>query len=139
MNTYKNIKKMLIKSREQLIEEIAKNRHIEAQDVKAEIMDLYDWADHERDRQLSHILSDRDREKLIEIEEALQRIEDGTYGICEECGKKISPERLKIMPFALLCVPCKSIHEKQTGSFKKIEEEAPYRDLSSIDTEDLEE
>jgi hypothetical protein len=43
------------------------------------------------------------------------------------------------MPFALLCVPCKSILEKQTGSFKKIEEEAPYRDLASIDNEDLEE
>ena len=79
------------------------------------------------------------KKMLIAIEEALQRIEDGSYGICEECGKKISPERLKIMPFALLCVPCKSIMEKQTGAFKKIDEEAPYRDLSSIDTEDSEE
>jgi hypothetical protein len=43
------------------------------------------------------------------------------------------------MPFALLCVPCKSVLEKRTGAFKKIEEEAPYRDLSSIETEDLEE
>jgi len=136
---YKTIKKMLIKTREQLIEEIAKNRQIEAQDIKAEIMDLYDWADHERDRQLSHILTDRDREKLMEIDEALERIEDGTYGICEECGKKIAPDRLKIMPFALLCVPCKSLLEKHTGAFKKLEEEAPYRDLASIESEELEE
>ena len=62
------------------------------------IADLYDLADDERERQFSILLCDRDREKLIQIDEALERIEDGTYGICEECGCKISEKRLKIMP-----------------------------------------
>jgi len=136
---YKSIKTMLIKMRDELIEEIAKNRKMETDDLRNEIGDLYDLADNERDRQLSHILNDRDREKLIEINDALERIEDGTYGICEECGKRITPNRLKIMPFARLCVPCKSDIEKQTGQFRRVEEEAPYRELSNIDLEEFEE
>ena len=136
---YKTIKKMLIKTREELLEEIARNRKMEADDLKNEIGDLYDSADNERDRQLSHILNDRDRKKLIAIDEALERIEGGSYGICEECGKKIAPNRLKVMPFADLCVPCKSNMENQVGQYNKAEEEAPYRNLAGIDTEEFEE
>jgi len=125
--------------RDELIEEIARNRKMETDELRNEIGDLYDSADNERDRQLSHILNDRDRKKLIEIDEALERIEDKTYGICEECGKRIASNRLKIMPFARLCVPCKSNIEKQMGQFKKVEEEAHYRELSNIDLEEFEE
>ena len=137
-NMYKTIKKMLNEMRDELIEEIARNRKIETDDLKDEISDLYDLADNERDRQLSHILSDRDRKKIIEIDEALERIEDKTYGICEECGKRITSNRLKIMPFARLCVPCKSESE-QIGQFSKVEDEASYRNLSNISTEEAEE
>lgn len=45
---------------------------------------------------------------LKETEEALQRIEEGTYGICTDCGQKISPERLEIMPTAALCKSCQA-------------------------------
>jgi len=136
---YKTIEKMLIKTRQELLEEIARSRKMEADDLKNEIGDIYDSADNERDRQLSHILNDRDRKKLIAIDEALERIEDGSYGVCEECGKKITPNRLKVMPFADLCVPCKSDMEKQSGQFNKAEEEAPYKTLAGIDTEEFEE
>jgi DnaK suppressor protein len=136
---YKTIQKMLLATRDELIEEIARNRKIDTEDLRTEIGDLYDSADNERDRQLSHILTDRDRKKLIEIDEALEKIEDKTYGCCEECGKKITASRLKILPFARLCILCKSDMEKQSGQFKKVEEEAPYRGLSNIDTEEVEE
>ena len=136
---YKSIKKMLLTMRDELIAEIAKNRKMETAELRNEIGDLYDSADNERDRQLSHILNDRDRKKLIEIDEALERIEDGTYGICEECGKRIASNRLKIMPFARLCVPCKSDIEKQISHFGRVEEEASYRELSNIDLEEFEE
>jgi len=139
MAEYKTIEKMLITTRQELIEEIARNRKMEADDLKNEIGDIYDSADNERDRQLSHILNDRDRRKLIAIDEALSRIEDGSYGICEECGKRIAANRLKILPFALLCVPCQSVMEKQTGQFRRSDEEAPYKDLSVIETEEFEE
>lgn len=136
---YKTIEKMLLKTREELLEEIARTRKMEADDLKNEIGDIYDSADNERDRQLSHILNERDRKKLIAINEALARIEDGSYGICEECGKRITPNRLKILPFALLCVPCQSAIEKYAGKSTREEEEAPYRDLSGIELEEFEE
>lgn len=136
---YKTIKKMLHEMRDELIEEIARNRKIETDELKDEISDLFDLADNERDRQLSHILGDRDRKKLVEIDDAIERIENNTYGICEECGKRITSNRLKIMPFARLCVPCKSESEKQTGKYSKLEDETPYRALSNIDLEEAEE
>ena len=135
---YKTIEKMLIKTREELLEEIARSRKMEADDLKNEIGDIYDSADNERDRQLSHILSDRDRKKIIEIDEALERIGDKTYGICEECGKRINSNRLKIMPFARLCITCKSESE-QIGQFSKVEDGTSYKNLSNINTEEAEE
>lgn len=136
---HKSIQKMLAKMRDELIEEIARSRKMEADDLRNEIGDLYDSADNERDRQFSHLLNDRDRGKLIEIDEALERIEEKTYGNCEECGTRITPNRLQVMPFARLCVSCKSEREKQVGQFGRVEEEAPYKELSNVDLEDLEE
>lgn len=43
---------------------------------------------------------------LKEIDEALRRIEEGTFGICEECGGKISKKRLEVLPYATLCIKC---------------------------------
>lgn len=48
------------------------------------------------------------REHLSEIESALKKFEDGTYGLCDMCGKPISPDRLEVMPRASLCVECKA-------------------------------
>lgn len=49
---------------------------------------------------------------LMEIEAALERIEDGTYGICEECGVKIPKKRLNALPFASMCVKCASEYQQ---------------------------
>lgn len=47
-----------------------------------------------------------------EIDEALKRIEDGTYGICNNCGKAIMPERLEALPYAELCIACQRLESK---------------------------
>jgi DnaK suppressor protein len=44
---------------------------------------------------------------------ALERVENGTYGICEDCGKEIAPERLAAIPYATLCISCKSKRERR--------------------------
>jgi len=49
--------------------------------------------------------------QLRAIEEALLRIDEGTFGICEDCEERISPGRLNAMPFALRCVECQERHE----------------------------
>jgi DnaK suppressor protein len=47
------------------------------------------------------------------IEDALQRLADGEYGKCQECGKEIQEGRLKIRPYAIFCVKCKEKHERE--------------------------
>lgn len=52
------------------------------------------------------------KDTLNKIDEALRKIDDGTYGLCDDCGSEISKERLKVIPFAVLCVECKEQREK---------------------------
>ncbi len=75
--------------------------------------DIGDEASELSSRQLLLSLNEADRAKLLEIDRALERIEEGTYGICEECGEPISPQRLKVKPTAIYCVECKSRLEKR--------------------------
>jgi len=60
---------------------------------------VYSW-----ERNLAR--QERARGKLKELEAALQRMEEGTYGICEGCGQAIEPERLAVLPIATLCIAC---------------------------------
>jgi DnaK suppressor protein len=92
--------------------------------------DIYDQASSERDRELGLLLGDREREKLHSIDEALLKIQDGEYGICEECEEEIPLGRLKVMPFARYCVKCKADIEKQQAQTKRFEEERAYREIA---------
>jgi DnaK suppressor protein len=91
--------------------------------------DIYDQASSERDRELGLLLGDREREKIHNIDEALLRIDEGEYGICEECDEDIPLGRLKAMPFTRHCVKCKSDLEKLQAQTKRVEEERAYREI----------
>ncbi len=82
--------------------------------------DPMELASNEFDRDFLLRLRDRERKLMIKIKAALERIEDGTFGTCEECGDKISEKRLHARPMATLCIECK--HE-QEASEKRIEYE----------------
>ncbi|HWP34388.1 MAG TPA: TraR/DksA family transcriptional regulator [Thermodesulfobacteriota bacterium] len=131
------MREILLNMRKALLGEIRDNVKEESDYLKAPATgDIYDLASSERERELSLLLGDRDREKLAEIDEALRRIEEGSYGYCEECGEKIGIGRLKAMPFTQLCVECKSRLEKEIGARKRFDEESTYRDLALGDDED---
>ncbi|MGH7822234.1 MAG: TraR/DksA family transcriptional regulator [Candidatus Binatia bacterium] len=98
--------------------------------------DTYDVASEERDREISFILSDRDRDKLQAIEQALERIEDKTYGICESCGEEIAQERLKAMPFTRLCVQCQSERENEAKRTRRADDLAAFRRIGASDVEE---
>ena len=55
-------------------------------------------------REIDYTLGENSEQVLFEINAALQRIEDGTYGTCGVCGKEIAPERLEVYPWAKLCI-----------------------------------
>ncbi len=67
---------------------------------------LADTATAMHDRELDEGLTENEEELLAAIDAALQRIEDGTYGICSNCGKPIGEERLEALPWADLCIDC---------------------------------
>jgi DnaK suppressor protein len=60
------------------------------------------------DRELDLVLSAQARGAVVEIDRALAKIDTGNYGVCEQCGQPIPPARLQALPYASLCVACKS-------------------------------
>jgi DnaK suppressor protein len=131
------IKEMLLKMKEDTLEEINKSLKSGSDvPVNEPSGDIYDQASSERDRELGLLLGDRVREKLRNIDEALLKIADGEYGICEECEEEIPVGRLKIVPFARHCVKCKSDIEKQQAQTKRFEEDRAYRDISITEEEE---
>jgi DnaK suppressor protein len=75
--------------------------------------DPTDRASLEGNRNLLLRIRDRERKLISKIDEALGRIEDGSYGRCEECEGEIGIDRLKARPVTTLCIECKSLQEAQ--------------------------
>jgi DnaK suppressor protein len=123
-------RKLLLNMREKLIAEISENLIPESLTASSDIGDLVDQAGDERDRELSLLLTGRDKEKLAAINEALEKLKEGTYGVCEDCGDKIGQGRLKVMPLAKYCVNCQSKIEREMTLQKKAEEDLKYRGLA---------
>ncbi len=128
---------ILLKMKNDALEEIGKTVKSGADKPSDETSgDIYDQASNERDRELLLLLGDREREKIRHIDEALTRLEEGEYGICEDCEEEIPLGRLKAMPFARLCVKCKADLEKLQAQTKRFEEERVYRDMAINEEEE---
>ena len=74
---------------------------------------LADIATHTYDRELDSTLEESEEVHLAHVEAALTRIDAGTYGICENCGRPIQPARLEAMPWVTLCIDCKRLAERR--------------------------
>lgn len=70
------------------------------------------------ERQFALTLASSEQDSLFEIDDALKRIDEGTYSICEECKKPIEKLRLKALPFVRLCIRCQSEIEKDRQKFR---------------------
>ncbi|MBW1796798.1 MAG: RNA polymerase-binding protein DksA [Deltaproteobacteria bacterium] len=75
--------------------------------------DPTDRASLESDRNFTLRIRDRERRLIAKIRNALDRLDMGTFGICEECGEDISDKRLKARPVTTLCINCKKNQENQ--------------------------
>jgi len=74
---------------------------------------LADTATETYDRELDYTLEENSEHVLADIDAALRRIEDGTYGICTSCGRRIAEERLEARPWATLCIDCQRERERR--------------------------
>jgi RNA polymerase-binding protein DksA len=82
-----------------------------AGDLSTLPMHLADMGTDSFEQDMSLGLMENETDELHEIEEALERIKDGSFGLCENCKKRIPKERLKAIPYARLCVDCKMKEE----------------------------
>jgi DnaK suppressor protein len=103
--------------REMLLKETSHTLH-QLQDTSTSEPDLIDTASNEFDHAIELRARDRDRKLLNKIEEAIKRINDGSYGYCEETGEPISLKRLEARPVATLCIEAQERHERRERTHK---------------------
>ncbi|KQZ00248.1 MAG: RNA polymerase-binding protein DksA [Proteobacteria bacterium] len=107
----------LLQWREDILKE-AKETLQHLQEENQNHPDLADRASSETDRSIELRARDRQRKLIAKIDEALGRIEDGTYGYCEETGEPISLRRLEARPIATLSVEAQERHERRERVYR---------------------
>jgi DnaK suppressor protein len=108
METYKSL---LTQKINELLSEAGKTVS-EMTSGKENYPDPNDRASLEADRNFELRIRDRERKLIMKMQEAIKRIEDGVFGICEVCGGPISEKRLMARPVTTLCIDCKTKQEK---------------------------
>ncbi len=132
----KKMHETLTAQKQQILEQLDEEFRVGKEGTIEEGMDTYDLASEERDREINLILSDRDREKLQAIEDALERITSGDYGLCDMCEEEITPQRLEALPFTRLCVSCQSDLEKEAKLHRRTDDDRLRRRGSMVDLDD---
>lgn len=107
-----SIKKKLLKQRQELLTEAEHTLNNKISTEKESFPDPTDQAVAELDNNFVLRLRGREQKLLKKIDEAISRIDGGTYGVCEECGGQISVKRLEARPVTTLCIECKTAQEE---------------------------
>jgi len=128
--------KALVELKNKLIAESDAELRAEREANKDEGMDAYDLASEERDREINFILSDRERAKSQQIDDALARMAEGSYGICDSCGLEIAEERLRALPFTRMCRDCQQDQEREARTQRRYDDGRTYRKLGSTDADE---
>jgi RNA polymerase-binding transcription factor len=132
-----DLRQQLLDMKARLLQEMELESRAEREGNKDEGLDTYDLASEERDREISFILSDREHSKVRNIDDALERMQDGSYGVCEACGLEIGEERLSVMPFTRLCRDCQQDQEREARSQRRVDDERnTYRKVGSTDADE---
>lgn len=115
---YPKFKKLLLDERARLMQELETMEKHTADMEEAPLVEMTgdeDFADSATDtfdRERIYALESTVQGMLRMVEDALRKVEQGTYGICETCGQPINPERLEAIPYARLCITCKEREER---------------------------
>ena len=112
---------MILKRKEEILEEIKhisedtlkKSQKDASGDISGYTYHMADVATDTYDREFSLGLASNEQKSLYELEDALKRMDEGTFGVCEECKSLITRVRLKAVPYARLCLKCQEKKEKR--------------------------
>ena len=110
-------RRKLLDWRGELLQESSQTLQHLQEETEQEI-DLADRASTETDRALELRTRDRERKLIAKIDAAIERIEDGTYGYCEETGEPISLKRLEARPIATLSIEAQERHERREKVYR---------------------
>lgn len=109
----KTFKKKLLEKRAQLIEVVQKTENYGREaDGEGEAMDIVDKASSSYTKEFMFSKSNSDRQFLQMVNEAVERIEDKSYGECVNCGEQVERKRLEAIPWARLCIKCQEMEEQ---------------------------
>jgi RNA polymerase-binding protein DksA len=114
----KNFIERMKSSLSEIKSEIISNLMASSEDFKEIVegmdpKDLADIASDDIDRKMIEALGSQELKRLKLIDSALTRIEQGKYGLCMKCGKRIPQDRLEAIPYALMCIECKTADERR--------------------------
>ena len=109
-------KKMLLRLRERLSGQISSLKS--ASLTRADSVYSEEDGTDAFDRQFALTLASSENESVLEIDEALRRLEEKSYGVCESCGDNIKKPRLQALPFVRKCIRCQSEEEKRHRGFR---------------------
>lgn len=112
-NPYEEIKKDLEKQKDALLADAGVILGSGLNQGNETLTDLGDQASAEADQNFILRLREREQKLLKKIDEAIDRINEGTFGVCESCGGQISVKRLKARPVTTLCIDCKTKQEAE--------------------------
>jgi DnaK suppressor protein len=111
--TVEHFREELLRQKQEILSDAAKAMNENLGVAEEDLSDTIDRSSIETDRNFTLRLRDRERKLLKKIDEALSRIDNKTFGVCEECGEDIGVNRLKVRPVATLCIACKEEQEKK--------------------------
>ena len=105
-------RKQLLTRQEELILDISRNRQVTDETVDEQAQDMVDRATSAYTREFAFSLSEADRKALLLIEQALLRLDHGTYGVCVHCQGVVQEKRLEAVPWARHCLECQEMQDK---------------------------
>tara|TARA_Y100000588_G_C14168114_1_gene887851 strand:- start:726 stop:1115 length:390 start_codon:yes stop_codon:yes gene_type:complete len=111
----KYFQSVLQEIRIEIVGDVEKSQNNGKNDEAEHMPDISDDAARAYDRKLQGDLEEQEWNKLKQVEAALEKVENGEYGICDQCEKKIPEARLKIIPYTEFCTQCLSEIEKKSS------------------------
>ena len=109
---------LLLATRGQLVSQVRNLSSATLASTKQAGEELADIGSDNFSREIGLAMMTEDGRKLAQVQEALERLSSGTYGVCTDCGKNIAGARLKAIPYAKLCVDCQGLRELQEKNSK---------------------
>jgi len=117
----KDFKKIVLKKKEEVLNDLKhisddtlrKSQKEASGDISGYTYHMADVATDNYDREFSLGLASGERKSIYELDDALKRIEEGTFGICDDCKSSITKIRLRAVPSARLCIKCQQKREKK--------------------------